>query len=83
MSHQRSIVHHFFPLNVQFLEKRFLRKSCSNKKKLTQNYFEKDHFCSRNIYMSHHRSSVHHFFPLNVKVPEKNFLRKSCSNSKN
>ena len=23
-----SIVHHFFPLNVQVLEKNFLRKSC-------------------------------------------------------
>ena len=29
MSHQRSIVHHFFPLNVQVLEKSFLSKSCS------------------------------------------------------
>ena len=29
MSHQRSIAHHFFPLNGQVLEKSFLRKSCS------------------------------------------------------
>ena len=29
MSHQRSIVHHFFPLNVQVLEENFLRKGCS------------------------------------------------------
>ena len=29
MSQQRSIVHHFFPLIVQVLEKNFLRKSCS------------------------------------------------------
>ena len=29
MSHQRSIVHHFFPLIVQIPEKNFLRKSCS------------------------------------------------------
>ena len=38
MSHERSIVHHFFPLNVQVLEKKFLRKSCSiseNKHKAT------------------------------------------------
>ena len=28
MSHQRSIVHHFFPLIVQVLEKNLLRKSC-------------------------------------------------------
>ena len=27
MSHHRSIIHHFFPLNVQVLEKNFLRKS--------------------------------------------------------
>ena len=38
MSHQTSIVHHFFPLNVQVIEKNFLRKSCSiskNKQKTT------------------------------------------------
>ena len=29
MSHQRSIVHHFLPLNVQVLEKSFLSKNCS------------------------------------------------------
>ena len=27
MSHQRSIVHHFSPLNVQVLEKNFIRKN--------------------------------------------------------
>ena len=32
MSHQRSIVHHFFPLNVQVPEKSLLRKSCFNSK---------------------------------------------------
>ena len=29
MSHQRSIVHHFYPFNVQVLEKNYLRESCS------------------------------------------------------
>ena len=29
MSHQRSYVHHFFPLNVQVIEKNYLRKICS------------------------------------------------------
>ena len=29
MSHQMSIVHHIFPLNVQVLEKNLSRKSCS------------------------------------------------------
>ena len=29
MSHQSSIEHQFFPLNVQVLEKKFLRRSCS------------------------------------------------------
>ena len=36
MSHQRSYVHHFFPLNVQVIEKSYLRKICSiseNKRK--------------------------------------------------
>ena len=40
MSHQRSIVHHFFPLNVQVLEKSFLRKSCS----ISKNFFLKKFF---------------------------------------
>ena len=42
MSHQMSIVHHFVPLNVQVLEKNFLRKSCSireNKHKTTLKTF--------------------------------------------
>ena len=83
MSHQMLIVHHFFPLNVQVLEKSFLRKSCSISEKLTQNYFNKHQFCSHNIYMSRQRSIVHHFLPLNVQVLEKKFLRKSCSISEN
>ena len=29
MSHQMSIVLHFFPLNLHVLEKNFFRKSCS------------------------------------------------------
>ena len=46
MSHQRSIVHHFFPLNVQVLEKNFLRKSCS----ISENW----HKCtSKNINFAH------------------------------
>ena len=36
MSHQRSIVHHYFPAIVQVLEKSFLKKSCSNSKKNTK-----------------------------------------------
>ena len=79
MSHQRSIVHHFFALNVQVPEKNFLRKSCSISEKLTRNYFKKHQFCSYIKYMSHQRSIVHHFFHLNVQVLEKNFLGKSCS----
>ena len=38
MSHQRSYVHHFFPLNVQVIEKNYLKKICSiseNKHKTT------------------------------------------------
>ena len=36
MSHQRSYVHHFFPLIVQDIKKNYLRKTCSmneNKRK--------------------------------------------------
>ena len=29
MSHQRLIEHHFFPINVQVVEKSFFTKSCS------------------------------------------------------
>ena len=83
MSHQRSIVHHSFLLNVQVLEKSFLRKSCPISDKLTQNYFKKHQFSSQNIYMSHQMSIVHHFFPLNVQDLEKSFLRKSCPISEN
>ena len=82
MSHQRSNVHHFFPLNVQVLEKIFLRKDCFISEK-TQIYFKKHQFCSHNICMTHQRSLVHHFFPLNVQVLEKNFLRRSCPISEN
>ena len=83
MSHQRSIVHHFFPLNVQFPEKNFLRKSCSISKNYYKTTLKNNQFCSYNVYMSHQRSIVHHFFPLNVQFPEKNFLRKICSISEN
>ena len=72
----------FFPLNVQVLEKIFLRKDCfiSEKHKYALKNIK---FCSHNICMSHQRSIVHHFFPLNVQVLEKNFLRKSCPISEN
>ena len=82
MSHQLLLVHHFFPLKVQVLEKNFLRESCSiseNKQRL----LKKHQFCTHNKYMSHKRSPVHHFFPLNVQDLEKNFLRKSGSISEN
>ena len=64
----------FFALNVQVLEEKFLRKSCSISEKLTQIYFKKHHFCSYKICMSHQRSIVHHFFPLNVQVLQEKFL---------
>ena len=82
MSHQRSIVHHFFPLNVQVLEKNFIRKIVPLVK-TNPNILKKHQFCSYNVYMSHQRSIVHHFYPLNVQVLEKNFLRKNCSISEN
>ena len=52
MSYQTSIVHRYFPLNLQVLEKNFLRDCCSLSENKTQNYFRKDQFCSHNIYMS-------------------------------
>ena len=83
MSHQMSIVNHFFPLNVQGLEKNFLGKSFSISEKITQSYFKNYQFCSHKMFMSHQRSIVHHFFLLNVQVLEKNFLWKSFSISEN
>ena len=71
-----SIEHHFFPLNVQVLEK-CLRKNCSISAKLTQKKFKRHQFCSDNTKMSHQISTVHHFFPFNVRVQEKIFLMKS------
>ena len=44
MSQQRSIVHHFFPLNVQVLEKIFLRKSCSISENLPKATLENINF---------------------------------------
>ena len=70
MIHQRSIVHHFFPLNVKVPEKNFLRKNCS----MSENYHKttlKNINFAHITYMSHQRSIVHHFFPLNVQVLEK------------
>ena len=83
MSHQRPIEHHFFPLNVQDLEKNFFRKNCSISENQHKNYFKKYLFCSHNMYMSHQRSFIHHFFPLNLQVLEKKFLRRSWSISEN
>ena len=82
MSHQMSIVHHFFPINVEDLEKNFFRKNCSiseNQHKTTL----KISILLKNIYMSHQSSIIHHFFPLNLHVLEKKFSRKSWSISKN
>ena len=44
MSHQRSIVHHFLPLNVQDLEKNFFRKNCSISENLHKATFENINF---------------------------------------
>ena len=72
----------FFPLNVQVLEKNFLRKSCSISKNKHKTTLKNINF-AHNICMSHQRSILHHFFPLNVQVLEKSFFRRSCSISKN
>ena len=82
MSNQRSIVHHFFPPNVEVVEKSFFRKSCSFSKNLHKTILKTINFCSYNICMGHQRSIVH-FFALNIQVLEKSFLRKSCCISKN
>ena len=69
MSHQRSYVHHFFPLNLQVIEKSYLRKICSiseNKRKTALKNVNCAHI--KILYMSHQRS----FFPLNVQVIQKN-----------
>ena len=60
MSHQWSIVPHFFPHSVQVHEKNFLRKVVPLVK-LTQNYFKKYQICSLKICMSHQKSNVHLF----------------------
>ena len=53
MSHQRSFVHHFSPLNVQVIEKNYLRKICSineNKRKTALKNVNCAHI--KNIYES-------------------------------
>ena len=44
MSHQRSPIRHFFPLNVQVLEKIFLRKSRSLRENKHKTILEKINF---------------------------------------
>ena len=73
MSHQRSIAHHRFPLNVQALEKNFMRKSCSISKNELKTTLKIIIFALI-TYMTHQSSIsiVHPFFPLNVQVLDKN-----------
>ena len=63
MSHQMSIVHHFFPSYCTSPREKFLREKLFHEQKLTQNYFKRHQICSHNIHMSHQMSIVHHFFP--------------------
>ena len=66
MSHQSSIAHHPFPLNVQVLEKKFIRKSCSISENEQKTTFKNINFALI-TYMTHQRSIVHPFFPLMYK----------------
>ena len=79
MSHKRSIVHPFFPLNVQFLEKNFSRISFS----ISENQHKKLLYkTSKTKYES---SNVNYttIFTFNVQVLKKNYSRKSCPISEN
>ena len=71
MSNRISIVHHFFPLNLQLLEKLFVKKICLISEKSNETTL-KTSICSHIIYMRHQRSFVHHFFLLRLQVLEKN-----------
>ena len=77
-----SIVNHFFPLNVQVLDKNFLRTSCSiseNKQKTILKNISYAHI----TYVESSKVTCTSFFLLNVQFREKNFLGKSCSISEN
>ena len=57
MSHQRSIVHHFFPLNV--------KGEISKLKVITiekQNYFKRYEFCPYKMYSSNQKSTEHFYY---------------------
>ena len=66
MSHQSSIAHHLFPLNVRVLEKNFMRKSCSISENEHKTTFKNINFALI-TYMTHQSSFVHPFFPLMFK----------------
>ena len=57
MSHQRSIVQHFFPLNVQVPERSFFRKSCSISKNLHKTTLKCSYPLLMYIYMSNQKST--------------------------
>ena len=77
MSHQRSNVRLFCPLNLRVLERKFLRKKLLYYRKLMQNYFKKTSIWLTKLDLSKKISILHPFCPLFEQDHENNFLKKS------
>ena len=74
MSHQRSIVHHFFPLNVQVLEKNFLGKSCFISENYGKTTLKTSILLTEHIYESS-KFNCTSFFSSKCTSPREKFLK--------
>ena len=83
MSHQRSLVHHFSPLNVQVPERSFLTKSSSISENQHKTALQNINFVQTK-YLWVIKCQSYIIFPLLIyKSWRKKFLTKSCSISEN
>ena len=64
MRHQRSFVHHFFPLNLQLLEKYFVKKVCLISRKSQKTNLKTSILLTYHIFESS-KVICTSFFPLN------------------
>ena len=69
-----SIVHHFFPLNVELPGKNFLNENVPLVQ-TGEKYLKKSQFCSHKIYMSLQKSIVHHFAHSQCTSCRENFYK--------
>ena len=81
MSHQISIVHHFFPLNLQPLVKHLVEKNCLISEKSHKTTLKTSILLTYHLYETS-KVICTSFFPLNLQLLEKYFVKKGCLISK-